>query len=148
MTSVSCSIRQVTRLRRVAERARRILAEDPDLSPEERLSDGWSTSPYDPHTLRRVGETLWLQAGFALHAYVFWVPAPPADASRCPRGDRVGREPEGDVASPHEGSVVLGPVPDAIRCRVLRMALSTSHRDHDPPAVAMVNMPATARLPR
>ena len=31
------------------------------------------------------------------------------------------REPEGDVASPHEGSVVLGPVPDAIRCRVLRM---------------------------
>ena len=71
MTSVSCSIRQVTRLRRAAERARRILAEDPDLSPEERLSDGWSTSPYDPHTLRRVGETLWLQAGFALHAYVF-----------------------------------------------------------------------------
>ena len=49
------------------------------------------------------------------------MPAPPADASRCPRGDRVGREPEGDVASPHEGSVVLGPVPDAIRCRVLRM---------------------------
>ena len=48
-------------------------------------------------------------------------PAPPADASRCPRGDRVRREPEGDVASPHEGSVVLGPVPDAIRCRVLRM---------------------------
>ena len=28
---------------------------------------------------------------------------------------------EGDVASPHEGSVVLGPVPDAIRCLVLRM---------------------------
>ena len=49
------------------------------------------------------------------------LPAPPADASRCPRGDRVRREPEGDVASPHEGSVVLGPVPDAIRCRVLRM---------------------------
>ena len=38
------------------------------------------------------------------------LPAPPADASRCPRGDRVGREPAGDVASPHEGSVVLGPV--------------------------------------
>ena len=49
MTSVSCSIRQVNRLRRAAERARRILAEDPDLSSEERLSDGWSTSPYDPH---------------------------------------------------------------------------------------------------
>ena len=44
-----------------------------------------------------------------------------ADASRCPRGDRVGRAPEGDVASPHAGSVVLGPVPDARRCRVLRM---------------------------
>ena len=28
---------------------------------------------------------------------------------------------KGDVASPHEGSVVLGPVPDAIRCLVLRM---------------------------
>ena len=27
-------------------------------------------------------------------------------------------------------------------------ALSTSHRDHDPPAVAMGNMPATARPPR
>ena len=25
------------------------------------------------------------------------------------------------LASPHEGSVVLGPVPDAIRCLVLRM---------------------------
>ena len=48
-------------------------------------------------------------------------PAPPADASRCPRGDRVGREPEGDGASPHAGSVVLGPVPDAILCRALRM---------------------------
>ena len=49
------------------------------------------------------------------------LPAPPADARRCPRGDRVRREPEGDVASPHEGSVVLGPVPDARRCRVRRM---------------------------
>ncbi len=49
------------------------------------------------------------------------MPAPPADASRCPRADRVGREPEGDVAPPHEGAVVLGPVPDAIRCLVLRM---------------------------
>ena len=55
MTSVSCSIRQVNRLRRAAERARRILAEDPDLSPEERLSDGWSTSPYDPHRYCQVG---------------------------------------------------------------------------------------------
>ena len=36
-----------------------------------RISDGWSASPYDPHTLLRVFETLWLKAGFALHAYVF-----------------------------------------------------------------------------
>ena len=61
------------------------------------------------------------QGGFDGEIGILELPAPPADASRCPRGDRVGREPEGDVASPHEGSVVLGPVPDAIRCRVLRM---------------------------
>ena len=61
------------------------------------------------------------QGGFDGEIGILELPAPPADASRCPRGDRVRREPEGDVASPHEGSVVLGPVPDAIRCRVLRM---------------------------
>ena len=61
------------------------------------------------------------QGGFDGEIGILELPAPPADASRCPRGDRVGREPEGDVASPHEGSVVLGPVPDAILCRVLRM---------------------------
>ena len=61
------------------------------------------------------------QSGFDGEIGILELPAPPADASRCPRGDRVGREPEGDVASPHEGSVVLGPVPDAIRCRVRRM---------------------------
>ena len=61
------------------------------------------------------------QGGFDGEIGRLELPAPPADASRYPRGDRVGREPEGDVASPHEGSVVLGPVPDAIRCRVLRM---------------------------
>ena len=83
MTSVSCSISQVTRLRRAAERARRILAEDPDLSPEERLSDGWSTSPYDPHTLRRVGETLWLQAGFAPCTPTCFGQAATASVGRC-----------------------------------------------------------------
>ena len=98
MQSVSFSIRRVNRLRWAAEQARRVPAEDPDLSPEERLSDGWSASPYDPHTLLRVFETLWLKAGFALHAYVFregsngngiiW--AVPADAplvapDQCPR---------------------------------------------------------------
>ena len=98
MQSVSFSIRRVNRLRWAAEQARRVPTEDPDLSPEERLSDGWSASPYDPHTLLRVFETLWLKAGFALHAYVFragsngngiiW--AVPADAplvapNDCPR---------------------------------------------------------------
>ena len=61
------------------------------------------------------------QGGFDGEIGILELPAPPADASRCPRGDRVGREPEGDVASPHEGSVVLGPVPDAILCLLLRM---------------------------
>ncbi len=46
-------------------------AEDPDLSPEESLSDGWSASAYDTNTLMRVFDTLWLKAGFALHAYEF-----------------------------------------------------------------------------
>ena len=62
-----------------------------------------------------------ITGGFDGEIGILELPAPPADASRCPRGDRVRREPEGDVASPHEGSVVLGPVPDAIRCLVLRM---------------------------
>ena len=72
-------------------------------------------------TQRSVEEETERQGGFDGELGILELPAPPADASRCPRGDRVGREPEGDVASPHEGSVVLGPVPDAIRCRVLRM---------------------------
>ena len=72
-------------------------------------------------TQRSVEEETARQGGFDGEIGILEWPAPPADASRCPRGDRVGREPEGDVASPHEGSVVLGPVPDAIRCRVLRM---------------------------
>ena len=72
-------------------------------------------------THRSVEEETERQGGFDGEIGILELPAPPADASRCPRGDRVGREPEGDVASPHEGSVVLGPVPDAIRCRVLRM---------------------------
>ena len=73
-------------------------AEDPDLSPEESPTDGWSASTYDTNTLMRVFETLWLKAGFALHAYVYlegsngngiiW--AVPADAplvapDECPR---------------------------------------------------------------
>ena len=72
-------------------------------------------------TQRSVEDETERQGGFDGEIGILELPAPPADASRCPRGDRVGREPEGDVASPHEGSVVLGPVPDAIRCRVLRM---------------------------
>ena len=72
-------------------------------------------------THRSVEEETERQGGVDGEIGILELPAPPADASRCPRGDRVGREPEGDVASPHEGSVVLGPVPDAIRCLVLRM---------------------------
>ena len=72
-------------------------------------------------TQRSVEDETERQGGFDGEIGILELPAPPADASRCPRGDRVGREPEGDVASPHEGSVVLGPVPDAIRCLVLRM---------------------------
>ena len=83
--------------------------------PEDRCQDARGL------TQRSVEEETERQGGFDGEIGRLEVPAPPADASRCPRGDRVGREPEGDVASPHEGSVVLGPVPDAIRCRVLRM---------------------------
>ena len=72
-------------------------------------------------TQRSVEDETERQGGFDGEIGILELPAPPADASRCPRGDRVGREPEGDVASPHEGSVVLGPVPDAILCLVLRM---------------------------
>ena len=72
-------------------------------------------------TQRSVEEETERQGGFDGEIGILELPAPPAHASRCPRGDRVRREPEGDVASPHEGSVVLGPVPDAIRCLVLRM---------------------------
>ena len=72
-------------------------------------------------TQRSVEDETERQGGFDGEIGILELPAPPADASRCPRGDRVGREPAGDVASPHEGSVVLGPVPDAIRCLVLRM---------------------------
>ena len=83
--------------------------------PEDRGQDALGL------TQRSVEEETERQGGFDGEIGILEWPAPPADASRCPRGDRVRREPEGDVASPHEGSVVLGPVPDAIRCRVLRM---------------------------
>ena len=72
-------------------------------------------------TQRYVEDETERQGGFDGEIGILELPAPPADASRCPRGDRVRREPEGDVASPHEGSVVLGPVPDAILCLVRRM---------------------------
>ena len=83
--------------------------------PEDRCQDALGL------TQRSVEDEAERQGGFDGEIGILEVPAPPADASRCPRGDRVGREPEGDVASPHEGSVVLGPVPDAILCLVLRM---------------------------
>ncbi len=83
--------------------------------PEDRCQDALGL------TQRSVEDETERQGGFDGEIGILELPAPPADASRCPRGDRVGREPEGDVASPHEDSVVLGPVPDAIRCRVRRM---------------------------
>ena len=105
--------------------------------PEDRCQDALGL------TQRSVEDEPERQGGFDGEIGILELPAPPADARRCPRGDRVGREPEGDVASPHEGSVVLGPSSrrDTVSCT--SDALSTSHRDHDPPAVAMVNMPAT-----
>ena len=54
-------------------------------------------------TQRSVEDETERQGGFDGEIGILELPAPPADASRCPRGDRVGREPEGDVASPHEG---------------------------------------------
>ena len=81
-------------------------AEDPDLSPGWNPSDGWFASAYDPNDLMRVFDTLWLKAGFALHAYVFrsgsngngiiW--AVPADAplvapGECPRLDDTWLQP-------------------------------------------------------
>ena len=96
MQAVSFSIRRVNRLRRAAAKARMVpAAEDPDLSPEESLSDGWFASAYDPSDLMRVFDTLWLKAGFTLHAYEFragsngngiiW--AVPADATLVTPGD-------------------------------------------------------------
>ena len=83
--------------------------------PEDRCQDALGLTQWS------VEDETERQGGFDGEIGILELPAPPADASRCPRGDRVSCEPEGDVASPHEGSVVLGPVPDAIRCLVLRM---------------------------
>ena len=107
MQAVSFSIRRVNRLRRAAAQARIVpAAEDPDLSPEESPSDGWFASAYDPSDLMRVFDTLWLKAGFTLHAYEFragsngngiiW--AVPADAplvtpGECPRLDDTWLQP-------------------------------------------------------
>ena len=50
------------------------------------------------------------QGGFDREVGVLELPFPPADPSRRPRGDRVRREPERDVASLHEGFVVFRPI--------------------------------------
>ena len=70
MKSVSFSITRVNRLRRAAEGAR-MVAEDPDPPPVGSPSDGWFASAYDANDLVRVFDTLWLKAGFALHAYEY-----------------------------------------------------------------------------
>ena len=61
------------------------------------------------------------QGGFDGEVRVLELAFPPADPRRRPRGDRVRREPERDVASLHECSVVFWPISDAISCLVLRM---------------------------
>ena len=73
-------------------------AEDLGVSPVGSASDGWIASAYDANDLIRVFDTLWLKAGFALHAYeyraggngngIIW--AVPSDAPRlapdeCPK---------------------------------------------------------------
>ena len=73
-------------------------AEHPDPWLERSQSDDWCASAYDANDLIRVFDTLWLKAGFALHAYeyragdngngIIW--AVPADApllapDQCPR---------------------------------------------------------------
>ena len=98
MKAVSFSITRVNRLRRAAERARMVPAEHPDPWLERSQSDDWCASAYDANDLIRVFDTLWLKAGFALHAYeyragdngngIIW--AVPADApllapDQCPR---------------------------------------------------------------
>ena len=61
------------------------------------------------------------QGGFDREVQVLELAFPPADPNRRPRGDRVRREPERDVASLHEGFVVFRPISDAMSCLVLRM---------------------------
>ncbi len=71
MKSVSFSIRRVNRLRRAAERARAVPADDVDLPQVESPSDGWSASALRATELLRVFDVLWLKPGFALHACEF-----------------------------------------------------------------------------
>ena len=70
MKSVTLSITRVNRLRRAAERARALPAEDPDWSLVS-LSDDWFASAYDANELIGVFDTLRLKAGFTLHAYEY-----------------------------------------------------------------------------
>ena len=45
--------------------------EHPDQWLERSQSDDWCASAYDANDLIRVFDTLWLKAGFALHAYEY-----------------------------------------------------------------------------
>ena len=69
MKSTSFSVIRVNRLRRAAERARTLPDDHSD--PERRQPGGWFASAYDANDLIGVFDTLWLKAGFALHAYEF-----------------------------------------------------------------------------
>ena len=71
MKSVSFSIRRVNRLRRAAETARAVPADDTDVLPIGSQSDGWSASDYRANELLRVFDALWLKPGFALQAFEF-----------------------------------------------------------------------------
>ena len=71
MKSVSFSIRRVNRLRRAAETARAVPADDTDVLPIGSPSDGWSASDYRANELLRVFDALWLKPGFALQAFEF-----------------------------------------------------------------------------
>ena len=64
MQSVPFPIRRVNRLRRAAEQARLVPAKP---------FDGWSACACEADKLMHVFDTLWVKAGFALHAYPTFV---------------------------------------------------------------------------
>ncbi len=70
-------------------------------------------------TQRQAEDESQRQGGFNRQVGVLKLPTTLADADCRPRGDRTWREPESDVASVHERSVVLYPISDVVFCLVL-----------------------------